>query len=128
MYIDLSPGEKRGGALPSFGYDLFKATAGPINEGPIDEDYVVSPGDKIVIRAWGQLNPNYALTISEEGFIELPDDGGRIYANGVTLKRLKTEVTRALSLIHASYINAEDPAKSSAFIEVKLGKIHKLLL
>ena len=115
--------------LRSFGYDLFKATAGPISEGPVDENYVISPGDEIIIRTWGQLILNYELTVTEEGFLELDKgESGRIFTNAVTLKNLKGEVTRVLALKNASYINAEDPSKSSAFVEVKLKKIRKLLI
>ena len=114
--------------LPSFGYDLFTGAAETISEGPIDENYLISPGDEIVIKTWGQLTLLHALTVTEEGYLDLPDEGGRIYTNGVTLKELKNEVIQALSQIHASYINAADPSKSSAFVDVKLGKIRKLLI
>lgn len=132
--------------LKSFGYDLFKATAGTITDGPVDENYVISPGDEIIIRTWGQLTLNYVLTVSEEGYIDIPNapqtdpnrpenalnregnEGARIFTNGVMLKNLRTEVVRVLASKHASYINAEDPGKSSAFVEVKLGKIRKLLI
>ena len=121
--------EKDEARLRSFGYDLFKATAGQINEGPVDENYVISPGDEIILRIWGQLNiKDTSLTVTEEGFLELPDEMGRVFTNGVTLKDLKTEVTKALAVKNASLIDAQDPSKSSAFVEVKLGKIRKLLI
>ncbi len=112
----------------AFGYDIFRGDAGPISEGPVDDQYILSTGDEIVISTWGQLNLLYNLTVSEEGYIELPEEGGRIHTNGVTLKDLKAKVTQALSLIHESYIDAENPSASTAFVDVKLGKIRKLLL
>jgi len=112
----------------AFGYDIFRGDAGPIAEGPVDDQYILSTGDEVVISVWGELNLLYNLTVSEEGYIELPEEGGRIYTNGVTLKDLKTKVTQALSLIHESYIDAEHPSASKAFVDVKLGKIRKLLL
>ncbi len=112
----------------SFGYDLFKASTEPISEGPVDENYIISPGDEIIIQTWGQLTLLHSLTVTEEGYLDLPDAAGRIYTNGVTLKDLKAEVTKSLSQIYAAYINAADPSKSSAFVDVKLGKIRKLLI
>lgn len=129
MLIGTAEGQKSTPAKPaSFGYDIFKTTPGPISEGPVDEQYLLSPGDEVVLTLWGALNSTSNLTISEEGFLELPEEGGRISTNGVSLKELKARVTQALSLIHASYINAEDPSKSTAFVDVKLGKIRKVLL
>lgn len=122
----IAPPEEQ--AAPSFGYDLFTGSAEAISEGPVDENYLISPGDEIVIKTWGQLTLLHSLTVTEEGYLDLPDEGGRIYTNGVTLKELKNEVVRSLSQIHASYINAADPSKSSAFVDVKLGKIRKLLM
>jgi len=76
----------------SFGYDIFKTTAGPISEGPVDEQYLLSPGDEVVLTLWGALNSTNNLTISEEGYLELPEEGGRISTNGVSLKELKDRV------------------------------------
>lgn len=112
----------------AFGYDMFRLDAGPISEGPVDDQYILSPGDEVVISTWGQLNLLHNLTVSEDGYLQLPDEGGRIQTNGVTLKELKTRVTQALSLIYSSYISAEDPGASTAFVDVRLGKIRKLLL
>lgn len=112
----------------AFGYDTFRQDAAPITEGPVDDQYILSPGDEVVISTWGELNLLHNLVVSEDGYLQLPDDGGRIQTNGVTLKELKTKVTQALSLIYSSYINAQEPGASTAFVDVKLGKIRKLLL
>lgn len=126
--VNVSAQAKTPEKIGSFGYDIFKSTAGPVLEGPVDEQYILSPGDEVVVSTWGQLNLLHNLTVSEEGYIELPDEGGRIPTNGVSLKELKARVTQAFSLIYASFINAAEPAKSTAFVDVKLGKIRKLLL
>lgn len=112
----------------AFGYDVFRQTEEPITEGPIDDQYVLSPGDEVVIRVWGQLKLDYPLTVSEEGFIEIPDSGSRIFTNGLSLKELKAQVNKALAGIYASYINLNNPAQSTAFVDVKLGKVRKLLV
>jgi len=113
---------------PAFGYDVFRALPEPISEGPIDEQYLLSPGDEVIITIWGQLNLKYPLTVSEDGFIEIPDEAGRVFTNGVNLKELKSLVTERLSRIYSSYINAANPSASTAFVDVKLGKVRKLLV
>lgn len=112
----------------AFGYDIFRETKEPVTDGPIDDQYILSPGDEVIVRAWGQLNLNYPLTVSEEGFIEIPDGGGRIYTNGLSLRDLRARVNKNLSGIYAAYINLDNPAQSTAFTEVKLGKVRKLLV
>jgi len=120
-----NPGKEK---VYAFGYDIFRELPEPITEGPVDENYLLSPGDEIIITVWGQLNLEYSLTVSEEGYITIPDDGGRIFTNGVSLKELKNLVAKRFSQIYASYINVDNPSQSTAFIDVKLAKVRKLLV
>jgi len=78
-------GQKKAG-IYSFGYDIFRELPEPITEGPVDEQYLLSPGDEIIVSVWGQLNLKYPLTVSEDGYIDIPDEGGRVFTNGVSLK------------------------------------------
>ncbi len=111
----------------AFGYDIFRELP-PIIEGPVDEEYMLSPGDEIIVTVWGQLNLKYPLTVSEDGYIDIPDEGGRVFTNGVSLKELKRLVAEKLSQIYSSYINLENPARSTAFVDVTLAKVRKLLV
>ena len=77
----------------------------------------MSPGDEIIVTVWGQLNLKYPLTVSEDGYIDIPDEGGRIFTNGVSLKKLKSLTAERLSQIYSSYINLENPARSTAFVD-----------
>jgi protein involved in polysaccharide export with SLBB domain len=88
----------------------------------------LSPGDKVIITVWRLLNLKYPLIVREDGFIEIPDEGGRVFTNGVSLKELKRFVTERLSHIYSPYINEENPSASAAFVDVKLGKVRKLLV
>jgi polysaccharide export outer membrane protein len=117
-----------GAAIPAFGYDVFQSAAGPITEGPVDDQYLLSPGDEIVVSIWGELNETFNLTVTSEGFVELPEKAGRIATNGLTLRDFRVRVQQALSQIYASYINAVDPSKSTAFVDIRLGKLRPLLV
>jgi protein involved in polysaccharide export with SLBB domain len=111
-----------------FGYDIFRQPAEPILEGSIDDQFVLSPGDEIAISVFGQLNLSYVVTVSEEGYIEIPDEGGRIPTNGVSLRELKQRVTVNLSRIYSAYINPQNPAQSTATVDVKLVKVRKIVV
>jgi protein involved in polysaccharide export with SLBB domain len=115
-------------AQSAFGYDSFRPGTEKISDGPIDEMYVLSPGDEVIVSIWGQLVQKFNLVVTDEGFIDLPDDGGRIATSGVTLKELRPVVMQALSQIYSSYINAADPTKSTAFVDIRLGKVRPLLV
>ena len=123
------PAAESPAAVPdAFGYDAFRSNGAPITEGPVDDQYLLSPGDEVAITVWGELNESFNLTVTEQGFIELPEKAGRIQTNGVTLRELKPLVERALSQRYASFIDAVDPAKSTAFVDVRLGKIRPLVV
>lgn len=110
-----------------FGYDVFTGGAGQVAEGPVDEGYLLGPGDEIVVSLWGELNETFNMVVLPEGFVELPDNGGRIQTNGVTLRELRPIVIQALSRIRAGFIDPKDPAKSTAVVDVRLGRIRPLM-
>ena len=123
-----TPVETRPPTPEGFGYNAFRSSTGEITSGPVDEEYLLSPGDEVAISIWGALNETMNLVVSEDGFLELPEGGGRIQTNGVALRQLREVIVRALSQIHAAYINAATPAASTAFVDVRLGKIRPILV
>jgi polysaccharide export outer membrane protein len=122
-----APSGPAAATTPAFGYDFFSSAAG-VTDGPVDDDYLLSPRDEVVITIWGELNETMNLTVGEQGYIELPEEGGRIQANGVRLRELRPLIVRALSRVRAGYINAQDESKSTAFIDIRLGKIRPMLV
>ena len=64
-----------GYGLPLFGSDLFSgvpSTFAPVDRIPVTPDYVVGPGDEILIRGWGQLDIDYRATVDRNGAINIP--------------------------------------------------------
>jgi polysaccharide biosynthesis/export protein len=64
--------------LPLFGYNLFSGTPStfaPLDHVPVTPDYVVGPGDEIVIRAWGQVDIDYRTVVDRNGAIHIPQVG-----------------------------------------------------
>lgn len=67
-----------GYGLPLFGYNLFSgvpSTFAPVDRIPVTPDYVIGPGDEILIRAWGQIDVDYRATVDRSGAINIPRVG-----------------------------------------------------
>ncbi len=67
-----------GQVLPIFGANLFSNVAAglaPIDRTPVTADYVVGPGDQLLIRVWGQVNFNVHATVDRSGDIYIPQVG-----------------------------------------------------
>jgi len=74
LFIERSTGQ----ALPMFGRNLFQGADGgfaPAVNIPVTADYVVGPGDELIIRAWGQIDINLRLIVDRNGAINVPRVG-----------------------------------------------------
>lgn len=114
--------------LTAFGYDIFKGLALPVTEGPVDEDYLVGPRDELMIETWGEYTKKYPVRVGDDGEIDIEAEGLRILVNGLTLRQVKDEVTRAFAGIHASYFNWQKPTESTAWISVKPLRVRNILV
>ncbi len=67
-----------GRLLPIFGAEFFAATADnppQFENVPVTADYVVGPGDELVVRAWGSIDVDYRATVDRNGQVSLPKVG-----------------------------------------------------
>lgn len=67
-----------GHRLPIYGHNLFDhvpTTFAPVDRVPVTGDYVIGPGDEILIRAWGQIDLNGKLVVDRDGQVFLPKVG-----------------------------------------------------
>jgi protein involved in polysaccharide export with SLBB domain len=65
-------------ALKQFGYDFFahpKGTFVPDKMAPAGPDYVVGPGDRLLINTWGSIEGNHEVVVGRNGEIVLPKVG-----------------------------------------------------
>lgn len=56
-----------GRRLGIFGQNLFRnvpSTFAPLDRIPVTPDYVIGPGDELVVRSWGQIDINYRAMIA----------------------------------------------------------------
>ncbi len=86
--------------LPIFGQNLFRnvpSTFAPLDHVPVTPDYLIGPGDELLIRAWGQIDINYHAVVDRTGTIYLPKVGA-ITVAGVRYdqlhEHLKSEIGR----------------------------------
>ncbi|MGD0894277.1 MAG: polysaccharide biosynthesis/export family protein, partial [Terracidiphilus sp.] len=84
-----------GEALPIFGRDLFQrapSTFAPADQIPSMADYVVGPGDVILVRLWGPESFNGQLTVDSSGSIFVPQVGA-IHVAGLRVDQLQSQVS-----------------------------------
>ncbi len=85
LYTQIPSG---GGGLQRFGSDAFLLGTGNANELPMDlpvgPDYVLGPGDSLVVNMWGGQSSRLERIIDRQGQIELPE-AGAIMISGLTI-------------------------------------------
>ncbi|TAK86062.1 MAG: sugar transporter [Betaproteobacteria bacterium] len=94
-FIFASTGQR----LPIFGQELFEgspSTFAPVENIPVPADYVVGPGDELMIRAWGQIDVDYRAVVDRNGTINIPRIGSLNVA-GIKYADLTNYVRNAVS-------------------------------
>ena len=89
-----------GKMLPIYGVNLFRnlpSTFAPLNLVPVTPDYVVGPGDELLIQMWGQVTLNGRFLVDRSGSIFVPQVGS-IHVAGIKFEQmhdfLKSQVSR----------------------------------
>ena len=113
--LGIHPGERHefqdfvaqslGRDLPMFGYNLFQnvpSTFAPLDRIPVTPDYVVGPGDEIVIRAWGQVDIDYRATVDRNGAISIPKVGN-ISIAGIRYQELQGYLKTAIGRVFRNF-------------------------
>ena len=70
--------QSTGRELNVFGSELFRnvpSTFAPLDNVPVTPDYLIGPGDEILIRAWGQIDVDYSAVVDRTGAISIPKVG-----------------------------------------------------
>lgn len=74
QFVAVSVGRR----LPLYGHSLFDhvpSTFAPVDHVPVTGDYVIGPGDEILVRAWGQIDLSAKLMVDRDGAVFLPRVG-----------------------------------------------------
>jgi protein involved in polysaccharide export with SLBB domain len=96
LYTQIPPA---GGRLQRFGSNAFILGTGNANELPMDlpvgPDYVLGPGDNIVVNMWGGHSERLSLTIDRQGQIALPE-AGTVTLDRLTIAQAQAAIEKAL--------------------------------
>ncbi len=86
-----------------FGDNLFTAPhVGDINPALVPEEYLLGPGDNIIVSLWGRVQQEWNLTVDREGKIFIPKVG-EIPAWGMTLDEFKRHLDAKLSTVYTGF-------------------------
>ncbi|MEG9431424.1 SLBB domain-containing protein [Terriglobus sp. ADX1] len=94
-----------GQVLPLFGRNLFErpqSTFMPPEQTTASSDYVVGPGDQILLRFWGPETFNSQLTVDPSGMIYVPKVGS-IHVAGLRYDELEKHVRQEISQIYRKF-------------------------
>ncbi len=87
-----------GEILPLYGYSMFDSapsTFAPVEGVPVTADYVLGPGDEVVVKIWGQLDADLHLQVGRDGAIYIPKVGS-VNVAGIRFQDLKGYLKEAV--------------------------------
>jgi polysaccharide export outer membrane protein len=92
--------------LPIFGQNLFEnvpSTFAPLSNVPVTPEYLIGPGDELLLRGWGQIDiTNYRATVQRDGSIFVPSVGA-ISVAGVRYDRLNEYLKQAIGHYYKNF-------------------------
>ena len=100
-FVEISIGKK----LPLFGYSLFHAaptTFAPADRIPITGNYVVGPGDELLVSVWGQISLSGRLMVDREGNVNIPRVGP-VNVAGARYDQLHDRLTAAIGHFYKNF-------------------------
>lgn len=100
-FVYSSTGER----LPIYGHSLFDnvpSTFAPVDRVPVPVDYVVGPGDELLIRAWGQIDLDARIVVDRDGQVYLPKVGA-ITVAGLKYDQLHDYLQSAIGQVFKNF-------------------------
>jgi polysaccharide biosynthesis/export protein len=86
-----------------FGLDVFRSSTSqfdPSLAGPVDANYRLGPGDRLVLILTGDVEASYQLPVTREGFVVIPQVGQVFIAN-LTLAEFERVLAARLSRVYS---------------------------
>ena len=91
--------------LPVFGQTLFDGvpdTFAPLDRVPVTADYVIGPGDELLVRVWGQVDMDLKLVVDRNGGVYVPEVGN-VSVAGVPYKDLAQHLKKSISRVFRNF-------------------------
>jgi polysaccharide biosynthesis/export protein len=93
------------GQVRQFGYNVFRAPAGtfaPVENLPVGPDYVLGPGDDLMVYVWGLIESNFTATVNRSGEIFIPKVGP-LKVWGLTFEKAEQLIRDQLSQVFTGF-------------------------
>ncbi|MCC8174788.1 MAG: polysaccharide biosynthesis/export family protein, partial [Odoribacter sp.] len=119
MYLNRTPLEEKSDI---FGRDIFNnnlLTFEPQLNIPTPENYILGPGDEIILEVWGDSESNFRNYISSEGSI-IVSGIGPIYLQGLTVKEADIKIKNEFRKIYSGI------GSGDVFVNISLGSIRSI--
>ena len=103
--------------LPIYGASLFEqvpATFAPVDRSPVPADYVIAPGDELVLTMWGQINLVRRLVVDRTGEVILPD-AGPVSVAGLSYSQATATFKTAIARVYKNFD-----------LSVGIGRLHSI--
>ncbi|MDC0165350.1 SLBB domain-containing protein, partial [bacterium] len=103
-----------------YGYDIFSSDPGLFQKssaGSVDPNYIISPGDEVIIMIWGQTEINKNFVVSKDGYLFI-ENVGQIFVNGLTLSALEVKLLKHLKKVYSSLSGNQN---ATSYLDVTLG-------
>ena len=117
--------EVGGGAdIGYFGYNIFKEDPSIFQKSTntsVDPNYIVGPGDEIILMLWGETEIYQSYVVSIEGYLFI-DNIGQIFVNGLTMEKLEQKLFKLLRKVYSS-IGASSESNAKTFFDLSLGSL-----
>lgn len=91
--------------LRLFGHEFFEevpSTFAPVDRIPVRADYVIGPGDELLIRAWGKIDLDARVVVDRNGQIYLPRVGA-LNVSGLRYEQLNPFIHSAVGRIFRDF-------------------------
>ena len=110
----------------TFGSQIFREQATeftPSRNMPTPVNYILGPGDELVINIWGDQTNTYRLPVSSEGTIDI-ENLGPVYVNGLTMQEANERIIQSLQQIYTGL--RPDRDERTTFARVSIDRLRSI--
>ena len=112
--------------LDFFGYNVFYGDPRHFQSstfGAVDPEYIIGPGDQVIVMLWGESQFRQEFTIDREGYVFVPEVG-QVFVNGLNLETLENKFYQIFSKVYSTLNPSK--GKPTTFIDISLGNLRPL--
>jgi polysaccharide biosynthesis/export protein len=103
--FELFAEDAAGQPLPVYGRQLFRkvpTTFAPVDHVPVPANYVLGPGDQLLIRVWGKIDLDTTVTVDRSGQIFVPRVGALSVA-GLRYEQVESYIRSAVASLYKDF-------------------------